>query len=468
MQIILSTQVVIRHSGRRMAEAQKQKPRRRAPLNMGSQNSPKPTMNMRKPKPKVISLYTGAGGLDIGLEAAGFDISLCVEIEQSAQATLRANRPKWKLAIPSDVHQLLEPNGPEAVLEQAGLVPGEATLLAGGPPCQPFSKAGFWVRGDAQRLSDPRAKTLHAYLQIVATCLPEVVLLENVEGLSYQGKTEGRTLLERELAKINRQSGSNYRPTFFTINAAAYGVPQSRVRVFMIAHREGKLFTVPQATHFPPDGPDHLQNGKDSFRTCWDAIGDLDPVKHSDELNPTGKWAKLLPSIPEGENYLWHTPGSGGLPLFGWRTRYWSFLLKLAKDMPSWTIQAQPGPATGPFHWRNRKLSIRELCRLQTFPDDYRIQGSYRAAYQQIGNAVPPLIGELLGLEIRRQFLGHRCRKKLRLAIPSQPETPPRTPNQAVPHEYLPLVGDHKPHPGVGRGPRASERNDKEAGEAAA
>src|SRR3712207_2104614 len=108
----------------------------------------------------------------------------------------------------------------------------------------------------------------------------------------------------------------------------------------------------------------------------------------------TGKWADLMPSIPEGRNYLWHTSRSGGLPLFGWRTRYWNFLLKLAKDQPSWTIQAQPGPATGPFHWESRKLSAAELGRLQTFPDGL-VYGCTRAGVQRLaGNAVPSALAE--------------------------------------------------------------------------
>ena len=120
----------------------------------------------------------------------------------------------------------------------------------------------------------------------------------------------------------------------------------------------------------------------------------------------SGKWADLLPTIPEGLNYLWHTSRGGGVPLFGWRTRYWSFLLKLAKSKPSWTIQAQPGSAIGPFHWKNRKLSARELCRLQTFPDDLSFDTSQNQIQRMIGNAVPSLLAEVLAWEIRTQLLG--------------------------------------------------------------
>src|SRR5262249_53513752 len=141
------------------------------------------------------------------------------------------------------------------------------------------------------------------------------------------------------------------------------------------------------------------------FATVWDAIGDLDPLPNGEDLEITGKWAALLPSIPEGKNYLWHTTRGGGAPLFGWRTRYWSFLLKLAKAQPAWTIPAQPGPATGPFHWNNRHLSARELCRLQTFPDDVIIAGGRRAAQKLLGNAMPSLLAEVLAREIRSQLL---------------------------------------------------------------
>src|SRR5262249_44394676 len=151
------------------------------------------------------------------------------------------------------------------------------------------------------------------------------------------------------------------------LNAADYGVPQHRERVFIIGSRDGRPFQFPTQTHGDPSNV--YEGTLEPFRTAWDALGDLPMLLNDPALRTTGKWADLLPSIPEGENYLWHTNRGGGEPLFGWRTKYWSFLLKLAKNRPSWTIQAQPGSAIGPFHWCDRKLSSRELCRLQTFPD---------------------------------------------------------------------------------------------------
>ncbi|MCQ1059966.1 DNA cytosine methyltransferase [Photobacterium sp. ZSDE20] len=408
-----------------------------------------------KPKKTMISLFSGAGGLDLGLNVAGFINKLCVEIDETAQKTLTTNHPKWKLACPGDIHELT----PSDLLKQAGLKPRELTLLAGGPPCQPFSKSGFWVTGDTDRLTDPRAKTLKAYLDIVREAQPEVILLENVKGIAFSDKDEGLQLLVNEINKINKLKKTNYKPHVISLNAADYGVPQSRERVFIVASRDGVQFNLPEPTHFSPDAA--KGNGKPHL-TAWDAIGDLDVDIWPDNVKPSGKWADLLPTIPEGQNYLWHTDKLGGLPLFGWRTRYWSFLLKLAKNKPSWTIQAQPGPATGPFHWKGRLLSIRELARLQTFPDDYQFLGERRAAQMQIGNAVPPAIGEFFGLEIRRQFFGERVRRKLRLIPVKRTDCPSPEAPKPVPSKYFPLSGAHSAHPGTGKGPRAQKREQKE------
>ncbi len=164
-----------------------------------------------------------------------------------------------------------------------------------------------------------------------------------------------------------------------------------------------------------------------------------------------------------GENYLWHTERGGGLPLFGWRRRYWSFLLKLAKNRPSWTVQAQPGPATGPFHWDNRRLSMRELCRLQTFPDDVVIFGGRTSIQKRVGNAVPSLLAEVLGRGIRKQLLGHRVQNRNPKLLPPGSSARPfgRSVRCRSRDPFLDLVGDHDAHPGTGRGYRAVDRADQ-------
>ena len=118
-----------------------------------------------------------------------------------------------------------------------------------------------------------------------------------------------------------------------------------------------------------------------------------------------GKWGHLLKLIPPGDNYLFLTAKRGHKnPLFTWRSRYWSFLLKLSPDKPSWTIQAQPGPYVGPFHWDNRRLSLAEKKRIQTFPDRFEFVGGKGSVQRQIGNAVPPAIGNIFGRSILEQI----------------------------------------------------------------
>ncbi len=406
-----------------------------------------------------MSLFTGAGGLDIGLERAGFRLVGSVEQDPHCRQTLERNRPGWCQLDPGDIFE----HTPEAILEAFKVKPRELTLVAGGPPCQPFSKASQWRKGGARRMADDRAKTLDAYMDLVAVALPEAMLLENVKGIGFAGRgkeVERKALdvLQSRLDKINEASGTSYMPFFLHLDAADYGVPQHRERLFVFAARDGSELRRPLRTH----GPRAEVKDPRPYRTAWDAIGDLDVARWDDELDPRGRWAGLLPSIPEGKNYLFHTRRGGGEPLFGWRRKFWSFLLKLAKDRPAWTIQAQPGPATGPFHWRNRRLSVREMARLQTFPDDWEIEGDYASGRRQIGNAVPAALGELLGLEMRRLLHGAKVRRDLRLIPAERPARPRATPRRPVPEEYRKLRGDHEDHPGHGKGPAAARWAEEE------
>jgi DNA (cytosine-5)-methyltransferase 1 len=400
----------------------------------------------------VISLYTGAGGLDLGFEAAGFRTRVAVELDPDAVKTLQLNRQRigWEV-IHADIHS--DAASSRNLLRAGQLSAEEADVLIGGPPCQPFSKSGYWARGDARRLDDPRSTTLGAYLRVLEDTKPKAFLLENVPGLTYSSKDEGVQFLRRSVDEINKRTGLNYSFSPSLLTATSFGVPQERQRVFIVGHRDGVEFRFPEPIHGAEEG------GLEPIRTSWDAIGDL-----ADDDNPalrmTGKWADLLPTIPEGMNYLYHTDRGEGSPLFGWRRRYWSFLLKLAKARPSWTIAAQPGPAIGPFHWRNRRLSARELCRLQTFPDWYEVNGTQRAIQRQLGNAVPSALAEVLALEMRAQFFGDSAaNKRPRKLVPPSRGTPPPPESPApLPAKYRQYVGEHEAHPGTGKGPGALSR----------
>ncbi len=408
---------------------------------------------------KAVSLFTGIGGLDFGFEAAGFETRVAVEIDRHCCKAIRLNRPDWSV-VEGDVNAV----APSNVLDQAGLAEGEPDVLIGGPPCQPFSKSGYWVRGDTLRLDDPRAGTLAGYLQMLRGIRPRAFLIENVGGLAYADKNEGLRFILDGVRRINADTGTNYRVSWKVLNTADYGVPQIRERTFLVAARDGREFRFPEPTHngLTPQGEADMFGAAEMqpYRTAWDAIGHLSepPDDERRKLEIGGAWGDLLPSIPEGENYLWHTERKGGEPLFGWRTRYWSFLLKLSKRLPSWTVQAQPGSAIGPFHWRNRRLTFEELCRIQTFPCGLHVDVGRTEMQRMLGNAVPSLISEVLARAIRAQLLDAPVCGELRLLSPMQCRVPPPEPVKPVAQKYRHLIGAHAAHPGTGKGRAAVRR----------
>ena len=406
-----------------------------------------------KKKKALISLFTGMGGLDFGFEAAGFQTRVAVEIDRTCCNTIRANR-NWKL-IEGDIHKISS----SAILKAGNLKVGEADILIGGPPCQPFSKSSYWVEGGAARLDDDRSKSLIAFLRVLRDTKPKSFLLENVKGIAFVEKDEGLQLLLKGISKINKDLKTDYQVSWASLNAAEFGVPQIRERVFLIGSRKGIKFIFPKPTHreITKNSKYLLPSEKLlPFKTAWDAIGNL-PDPREPGVVTGGKWADLLPSVPEGENYLWHTPRGGGQPLFGWRTRYWNFLLKLKKDLPSWTIQSTPGSASGPFHWNNRKLSSKEMCRLQTFPEGIKFECSRTQIQKMTGNAVPSLMAEILGNEILKQFFGEKRGRKYLLMPRKSRYTPRVKRRERVPEKYLSMIGNHLDHPGEGMGPSASK-----------
>jgi DNA (cytosine-5)-methyltransferase 1 len=399
-------------------------------------------VRVRAVKPKrltVLSAFTGIGGLDLGLELAGFETIACVERDKTARKTLRANRPNWHLIEPGDIESAASLLTPRLL----GLRLGDLSLLAGGSPCQPFSKAAQWSANSRGGLADPRSLCLNPFLTLLENFLPKVFLIENVYGF-ITGRISVLPKVERSLARIREKHGVQYRLESRLLNAVHYGVPQRRQRAFVIAIRDGGAFQWPIPTHL-------LRPVR-----AWDALAGL---RDSETPHQTGRWADLLSSIPEGKNYIWHTDRGGGHPLFGYRTRYWSFLLKLSRQEPSWTISAQPGPGTGPFHWDNRPLSVKELLRIQSFPMDWQISGNYREQVKQIGNATPPLLAEVIGRAIGRQVFGLTYNVRPKLLISRRRIVPRPSKTREVPDKYRALEAKHAQHPGKGKGPKPIVRN---------
>ncbi|MFD5089476.1 DNA cytosine methyltransferase [Amycolatopsis thailandensis] len=386
--------------------------------------------------PRVLSCFSGAGGLDLGLHAAGFQTIGCLEIDEDARATLIASGRGWKVFDDGDVSLA----GRNLTPADLGLKLRELELLAGGPPCQPYSKAAQWTSKARHGLQDPRAQSLHGMLQLVESFLPRVLLIENVVGFTG-GQNSAKPLIDSALAGINQRNGTEYALNVFELDAADYGTPQHRLRAICVAVRDGSHFSRPQVTHPRP-------------LTAWDALRSL--PADADAPIARGKWAKLLPCIPEGENYLHLTARGGGPEIFGYRTRFWSFLLKLAKDRPSWTLPASPGPSAGPFHWDNRPLTVRERLALQGFPKDYLLQGELRSQISLAGNATPPPLAEIIGRELIMQGL-----IELPQGFPAKPvlpvkrarSTPPPAAARRLPREFKALVGEKEAHKGAGLGP---------------
>ncbi|HEY1796557.1 MAG TPA: DNA cytosine methyltransferase [Stellaceae bacterium] len=154
------------------------------------------------PRLRGISLFSGAGGLDLGFEAAGFEIAACLENDPHARETLSLNRPDWQLTGNGDVTVAK----PTEILNIAGLRPTEPDVLLAGPPCQPFSKSAYWSSGETRRMKDPRAQTIGSLMTFVEDLLPRALIVENVKGIAYRSKNEGVVTIEERLDEINKKN----------------------------------------------------------------------------------------------------------------------------------------------------------------------------------------------------------------------------------------------------------------------
>jgi len=364
----------------------------------------------------AIGLFAGAGGLDLGLEQAGYSLAYAVEMDPIAVETLNLNRerffPRLGEVRPLDITQL----DPDEILEKLSASRGDIDLLAGGPPCVAFSKSGFHLEYKRAGL-DPRANLLEDYVRFLAALMPKAFVMENVFGLAY--RNQSRRFFNRLRASIG---DLGYSLNYGILNAADYGVPQNRQRLFLVGARDGTELDLPQPTHWGeherrvrPSWAAHLK----PHVTAAQAFEDLDTSPEPTEA-VKGKYGHLLPGIPAGGNYLFYTAHEGHPePLFEWRSRYWTFLLKLSPERPAPTIQGQPGPYVGPFHWESRRLRIPELKRLHGFPDDYEFAGTRRDVQLQVGNAVPPPMARVIGQGIRAQLSGRaETASSRQLALP--------------------------------------------------
>ncbi|NTW40376.1 MAG: DNA cytosine methyltransferase [Cellulomonadaceae bacterium] len=343
----------------------------------------------------AISLFSGAGGLDLGVEAAGYTVRAAVERHTEAALTMEKNFPTLgEPVIKADILDV-----PTADLMRAAGLHGKARpdLLVGGPPCTPFSKSGFWLEWKRAGL-DPDASLLQAYTRVLREARPRKFILENVYALTYNNRAS-KTAYERLLREID-EAGYDYQAK--VLNAADFGVPQARPRLFVIGVEKGERV---------PAHPEPSHGGQWERRATGvvdrphvstaEAFDGLVTTPEPEEIL-RGQYADLLREVPPGGNYLHFTAERDyPEPKFEWRSRFWSFLLKLDPTRPSPTIQAQPGPNVGPFHWENRRLRLPETKRLFTFPDEFEFVGNRSAAQYMLGNSVPPLLAQKVAEAVR-------------------------------------------------------------------
>lgn len=343
---------------------------------------------------KAISMFSGAGGLDIGTQLAGVKVISSLDIFEDSVVTLKQNvffkdtmHEAGDITKIDGAHysDLLKKENPEKL------------IIVGGPPCQPFSKAGYWVTNDKRNSSEDPRNMIGPYFKIISELQPDGFVLENVESILHPSNKEVVDTIYENMSRLG------YKCSLLKVNAAEYGIPQKRKRVFFLASKKEIFASLVETNGDEKQcatNPNLLP-----FERVIDWIGKFDSPEYcvEEKLITEGKWEHELTCIPFGKNYISLSARENyPEPVFVAGKRYWSSLLKLHPLLPSWTIIASPGHWEGPFHWKNRRLNIRELAAIQTFPDDYMFYGSVYSQHKQIGNAVPPLLGKKVVQELCR------------------------------------------------------------------
>ena len=354
-------------------------------------------------KNKVISIYSGCGGIDQGFHNAGYEIIYATDYWEPACKTLVHNGVA-KLVECKDIRNV----DFKSILKQENLE--SIDCLVGGPPCPAYSKSRFYLKDKKRAMEDENSFTLSEYFRAVEETKPKVFFFENVHGFIFKPHQEAFNFLTKESTRLG------YKIFYKIVNTAFYGVSQTRERLICIGVKEGLPdFKFPPETHYDPAQYDSVKDkNKKPWVTCGDILADLDIDLPEDEKMKAGsKHKHLLELVPPGDNYLFFTEKRNHpKPIFKWRSRYWSFLLKLSPNRPSWTIQASHSNNMGPFHWKNRFLRIPEIKRIQTFDDNYEISGDFKSQWRQVGNAVPPLLAKIMADEIYQQILNNKKVKK--------------------------------------------------------
>ncbi len=334
-----------------------------------------------------VSLFAGAGGLDIGFENAGWTCSYASDIDPVAVTTLLTNaaRPGSKFLRNTVVERadVADLNG-AGILAQIGKRRGTITALVGGPPCQSWSSAGH-QRG----FDDPRGRVFRDYVRIAGELDVRWLVFENVRGLLTARGADGvpgsaLELIRGELLKAGFQTEVEL------LNAADYGVPQRRVRLFMIGYRTGDRPPFPEATHSrEPD----LLSGRSRWVSLGQCLGTLAPLSADELIVPNAKLRRQLAGLTPGTGVKSPGKPEATRPSGHWGYKQGAFLADLGLPARTTTASSQQDWVRDPIRGI-RRLCPRECAAIQTFPGRWEFAGSRQDQYRQIGNAVPPLLAQ--------------------------------------------------------------------------
>lgn len=368
--------------------------------------------------PKSVDLFCGCGGLSAGLRSAGFEVIAGVDNDYRLMSSFKRNFPEAR-PIEADLSEYTSHD----LMGILGVGPMELDLLAGGPPCQGFSKNVPRRRRSADSAEN---RLIHRFIDFCEDLLPKSVLMENV--------AEMRNGFSRQFTDeiFRRLGAAGYSVNTIVLNAAQFGVPQMRKRTFVLATRLGCTLTPPVPTHMPLTTQRRLNGVRgNDFVNVWDAIGDLPSIRHGEgwaeteySCLPFSDFQQQVRS-EEGtvKNHLARRlkskqfarlsslkPGQGHKDLpdtLKVRATYSGAYGRLTKEMVAPTITRwvfHPGSGRWGHPVDIRTLTIREAARIQGFQDDFEFVGSFVQQAGQVGNAVPPMLAKAIGSSIRRQL----------------------------------------------------------------
>jgi DNA (cytosine-5)-methyltransferase 1 len=346
---------------------------------------------------KFVSLFSGAGGLDLGFEAAGWDCLYASDIDANAVETLELNKGRRFHGTPALSHAYIEradvrESSGRDILAKAGIRRGDAYAVVGGPPCQSWSSAGYQLG-----FEDPRGRLFRDYIRIADELDVRWLVFENVRGLLTARGPDGKPgSALQHIRETLLHAGFQTRVEL--LNAADYGVAQRRVRLIMIGFRVGDAPPIPRPTHTKT--PDLADQGLLPWASLRECLRPLTPPTGDEIIRPNARLEAELSGLCPGTGV--RSPGKSEATRPGghWGYKQGAFVADL--DLPARTVTA-----SAQQDWiKDPKLGLRRLCprecaAIQSFPSQWDFCGNRTEQYRQIGNAVPPVLAKAVAQSLR-------------------------------------------------------------------